>query len=210
MLVDCARCERWSTNSSCGLIDPVTKHWIGLPQPSRGSGDQRIRMWCFLSEHSSFCLAGAKGKSLSYCCLSSLTHISPSQAGGAWACAFLTPEEDPSARLIPLITSQPYCKWATPDNHPKLVRKAGWKWRQRETGMDRGWKEGRELFQWSWLAGPEASVWVEKLLWCHPPMHTGSIPTPTADSFLVFFPIRHGWKKHNCAFQKQMSQTLSR
>lgn len=64
------------------------------------------------------CLDEPKGKSFSYCCHTTLTHISSSEARGTWACAFLTPEEDPSAQLIPLITSQPYFKWATPDNQP--------------------------------------------------------------------------------------------
>lgn len=50
------------------------------------------------------CLDEPKGKSLSYCCHTTLTHISSSEARDTWACAFLTPEEGPSARLIPLIT----------------------------------------------------------------------------------------------------------
>lgn len=47
-----------------------------------------------------------KGKSLSHCCHTTLTHISSPglQKPEVLACAFLTPEEDPSAQLIPLIT----------------------------------------------------------------------------------------------------------
>lgn len=57
------------------------------------------------------CLDEPKGKS--FLLWPPWTGISSSEARGPSACAFLTPEEDPSARLIPLIISQPNCRGQT-------------------------------------------------------------------------------------------------